>query len=115
MPNGVFNDADRFGRHRCWQVQYLADLFWTRWTREYLPTLRARTKWSGQYCNVWVNDLVLVIKPRLPKYEWLLGRLVEALHCAQGNIIFPSAISFNRKCIHVLPWWVHLTFVYECD
>ena len=86
MPNGVFHDADQFGRRRWRQVQYLADLFWKRWTREYLPTLRARTKWTGQRRNVQVDDLVIVIEHTLPRNEWLLGRIVEALPGPDGLV-----------------------------
>ena len=67
-------------------MQYLADLFWTRWTREYLPTLRARTKWTGQEQNVQVDDLVLVIERTLPRNEWVLGRVVETLPGPEGLV-----------------------------
>ena len=44
VPNRVFNKMGWFSRHCKRQVQYLADLIWTRWMHEYLPILRARTK-----------------------------------------------------------------------
>lgn len=40
------------------QVLYLADLFWARWKREYLPMLRGRTKWHGVDRKVQVGDCV---------------------------------------------------------
>lgn len=36
---GVFNPSDCYGRRRWRQVQYMADLFWKRWLKEYLPEL----------------------------------------------------------------------------
>ena len=39
LPCGKFDDKDSYGRKRWRQVQYLADAFWRRWSREYLPTL----------------------------------------------------------------------------
>ena len=39
FPPGEFVKEDIYSRKRWRQVQYLADLFWRRWTREYLPTL----------------------------------------------------------------------------
>ena len=45
-------------RQRWRQVLYLADLFWARWKREYLPMLRGRTKWHGVDRNVQVGDCV---------------------------------------------------------
>ncbi|TWW54610.1 hypothetical protein D4764_0264710 [Takifugu flavidus] len=44
MPPGIFNKDDLYARKRWRQVQYLADLFWRRWTREYLPLLQERQK-----------------------------------------------------------------------
>ena len=44
-PPGLFNENDLHSRRKWRQVQYLADVFWKRWTREYLLTLRQWTKW----------------------------------------------------------------------
>ena len=39
LPPGVFEARETLTRRRWRQVQYLADVFWKRWLREYLPTL----------------------------------------------------------------------------
>ena len=39
LPPGAFTKEDNYSRRRWRQVQYLADVFWRRWIREYLPTL----------------------------------------------------------------------------
>lgn len=44
LPPGIFNIEDSYPRRRWKQVQYLADLFWKRWVREYLPLLQQRQK-----------------------------------------------------------------------
>lgn len=44
LPPGLFNIKDSYPRRRWKQVQYLADLFWNRWVREYLPLLQQRQK-----------------------------------------------------------------------
>ena len=44
LPPGVFQPADQY-RRKWKQVQFLADLFWRRWLREYLPTLQVGGKW----------------------------------------------------------------------
>ena len=44
LPPGAFTKEDLYCKRRWKQVQYLANLFWKRWTREYLPTLRGKAK-----------------------------------------------------------------------
>ena len=39
LPPGLFKKEDSLSRRRWKQVQYLADVFWRRWSREYLPLL----------------------------------------------------------------------------
>jgi len=41
LPPGLFKKEDSLARHRWKQVQYLADVFWRRWRREYLPVFAA--------------------------------------------------------------------------
>ena len=57
-------------------MQYLADVFLRRWTKEYLPTLQQRQKWVKESRNVAVDDVVLVIDD-MPRNKWLLGRVME--------------------------------------
>ncbi|CAG7785078.1 unnamed protein product, partial [Allacma fusca] len=42
---GIFSDDDAKIRNQWKFSQKLADLFWSRWLKEYLPTLTRRTKW----------------------------------------------------------------------
>ena len=44
LPPGLFNKEDLCVRRRWRQVQYMADLFWKRWIRKYLPLLQERQK-----------------------------------------------------------------------
>lgn len=39
---GAFNDGDFYSRKHFRQAQRFADMFWSRWMREYLPTLIVR-------------------------------------------------------------------------
>ena len=60
-PPGIFAKNDQF-RQKSWrQVQYLSDMFWKWWTKEYLPSLQKRMKWSEFRRNVDAGDLVLVV------------------------------------------------------
>lgn len=44
LPPGSFSKEDKYSRRRWRQVQYLSDIFWRRWIREYLPQLQERQK-----------------------------------------------------------------------
>ena len=44
LPPALFHKKDNYCQNRWKQVQYLADIFWKRWVKEYLPTLQVRPK-----------------------------------------------------------------------
>ena len=46
LPPGIFSKEDCCSTRRWRQVQYLANVFWRRWIREYLPSLQQRQKWN---------------------------------------------------------------------
>ena len=80
LPPGIF-DKDDLSCRRAWrQAQYLANLFWLRWTREYLPNLLERKKWNMLRRNLEVADLVLLADESFPRGKWPLGRVVEVMH-----------------------------------
>lgn len=60
MPPGVFKREDCYTRRKWRQVQYLADIFWKRWTREYLPMLKKRKKWPEAKRNIPVGHIVII-------------------------------------------------------
>jgi len=55
----VFLKAD--GYRRSWRkTQYLADVFWDRWLKEYLRLWQPRATWHESLPNVRVGGLVLI-------------------------------------------------------
>ena len=54
FPPGMFLREDQYTNKRWKQVQYLSDVFWKRWTREYLPMLQERMKWRSFRRNLSV-------------------------------------------------------------
>ena len=77
IPPGKFMKEDNYVQRRWRQVQYLADVFWRRWIREYLPSLQERQKWNKKRRNVAVDDIVLVLDEKTPRSSWPLGRILE--------------------------------------
>ena len=63
---------------RKWKaIQAATNMFWSRWTEEYLPTLTERKKWSSLNTNLKKGDLVLICDKILKRSNWPLGRIVE--------------------------------------
>ena len=74
---GVFKREDSYVRRRWRQIDYLANQFWIRWTREYLQTLQVRHKWTKLEKDYKVNDVVLLDDEHVPHSKWKMGRIVE--------------------------------------
>ncbi|XP_073814309.1 uncharacterized protein [Musca autumnalis] len=56
----------------------IANEFWKRWIREYLPCLTRRTKWfnnSGE--NLQVGDVVIIVDDNAKRNEWLKGMVID--------------------------------------
>ena len=90
---GSFSPVDLYVRQRWRRVQFLANQFWTRWRREFLPTLQERQKWLNKRPNLQPGDVVAVIDDAEPRPRWPLGRIVE---------VYPGADGLVRKvCIRI--------------
>ncbi|XP_013888252.1 uncharacterized protein LOC106535729 [Austrofundulus limnaeus] len=76
LPPGHFVKQDLY-RRRWRQVQYLADVFWSRWVKEYLPDLQQRQKWYHPSRNYKVGDLVLILHESTPRSQWPLGLVTD--------------------------------------
>ena len=53
--------TDQFHQRRWRQVQFLADLFWKRWLRQYLPSFQVREKGRTALLNLKPNAPVLLL------------------------------------------------------
>jgi len=71
------------------QVQYLANVFWNRWKREYLQlSLEQRQKWLRPRRNLSVGDSVLIVNEKTPRSLWPIGRVSE---------VYPDSSGFVRR------------------
>ncbi|KAJ8409426.1 hypothetical protein AAFF_G00228270 [Aldrovandia affinis] len=86
LPPGVFNKDDQYANRRWRQVQYLADVFWKRWCKEYLLQLQERQRWSTPGRNFCVGDVVLIVDDTSPRNSWSLGRIVETFPDKKGFV-----------------------------
>lgn len=86
LPPGLFNKDEAYARRRLKQCQYISDLFWKRWIREYLPLLQERQKWKQQKRNFVPGDLVMVMDSSAPRGSWILGRITETFPDKRGLV-----------------------------
>ena len=86
LPPGVFNKSDQYSKRRWRQVQYLANIFWRRWTKEYLPLLQTRQAWFTAQRNFSIDDIVLVKDELLPRGCWPIGRIISVTSGRDGLV-----------------------------
>ena len=86
LPIGIFSEDDCYLKRSWKQAQYLANIFWRRWTREYLPTLQQRKKWNLPRRNLREGDLVLLADETYPRGKWPLARVVEVMTSQDGYV-----------------------------
>ena len=86
LPPGTFRKEDIFSHRRWRQVQYMADQFWRRWSKEYLPLLQQRQKWHYPRRKVAVSYNVLMEDDTSPRNCWRMARVVEAVPDRDGRV-----------------------------
>ena len=85
-PPAQFQCNDVYMRQHWRRVQYLCNLFWSRWKREYLPTLQQRPKWNQPKRNMEVNDIVLIKDENESRNDWLMDIIVKVEPDPEGFI-----------------------------
>ncbi|KAH8279981.1 hypothetical protein KR054_012133, partial [Drosophila jambulina] len=72
---------------RRWRlVSSVRQMFWRRWSREYVLGLQIRGKWHQQEENIKEGQLVVVAEDNLPPQQWLLGRIVTT-HAGEDGMV----------------------------
>ena len=83
LPPGVFDKSDMY-KKKWRQVQYLANMFWERWLKEYLRSLQTQAKCRKALPNVKHHALVLVVNDNTPRGHWNLGRVIVTYPSPDG-------------------------------
>ena len=69
------------------QCQAMVHHFWTRWSKEYLNSLQARTKWQTAKPNLQPEDIVILRPERkIFSCHWPLGRIIQVFP-GQDNLV----------------------------
>ena len=85
-PPGVFQKDDVYCRKRWRVTQQLANVFWSRWRKEYLQTLQSRPKWTEEKRSLQVGDVVLLKEEGICRGHWPMGRVVESHKSNDGRV-----------------------------
>ena len=101
IPLDVVTDRDLCSRKRWKHAQVMANHFWERWLREYLPSLTVRPKWRRQSRDIAEGDLVLVVTDNLPRGRWPLARVTRVVHSDDGRV--RSAEIKTKAGVYVRP------------
>jgi len=64
----------------------MADTFWRRWTKEYLPILQLRHKWMRTRREFRVGDFVLFTGENLNRGNWRKGVIREVVVANDGHV-----------------------------
>ncbi|XP_044751667.1 uncharacterized protein LOC123311663 [Coccinella septempunctata] len=69
-------------------AQRLADMFWSKWSREYLPTLIRSSKWyrdNGER-SIQLGDVVIMVDPDGPRNLWQKAVVINVYPAKDGKI-----------------------------
>lgn len=93
-----------------WQIaQRLTDVFWSRWLKEYLPTLLPRTRWSTDTEPVKIDDVVLISDIQAPRNSWLKGVVERTFLGADGRVRVAEVRTANGRLTRPTAKLIQLT------
>ncbi|KAH1021651.1 hypothetical protein HUJ04_011142 [Dendroctonus ponderosae] len=74
------------------RTEKIMQLFWSRWSREYVPELQQRSKWKKNSSVLLKPDVMVLIKEDvLPSPKWLLGGVIS-VHPGSDGIVRAAAV-----------------------
>ncbi|XP_055633341.1 uncharacterized protein LOC129773720 [Toxorhynchites rutilus septentrionalis] len=80
---------------RGWQVsQVMANAFWKRWLRNYLPEITKRSKWFKKVKPISVGDIVVIVDPEHPRNCWPKGKVIGTVE--KGGQVRRATVQTSR-------------------
>ncbi len=86
LPSVVYPKCEGLSKRTWRHGQVMADHFWARFIRCYLPTLQCRQKCYGTPTDLSVDSVVLVIDPQFPWALLPVGRVIRVHQSANGHV-----------------------------
>ncbi|XP_058448629.1 uncharacterized protein LOC131428599 [Malaya genurostris] len=85
QPPRTLGDPKQACRNEWNLCRVMIDHFWSRWVREYLPTIARRTKWFDEERPIAVGDLVIIVEEKI-RNGWTRGRVVQVVAGRDGRV-----------------------------
>ncbi len=86
LPHVVYPESEMLSRHHWRHSQILANQFWSRFIRDYLPSLQTWQKWQSSPPNLKEQTFVMIVDPQLPLSLWPVGRVIKTYPSLDGHI-----------------------------
>ena len=64
----------------------MADHFWKRFRKEYLPSLTKRVKWNSEQRDTEIGVLVLLADSNTPQGQWKMARITKVFPGEDGVV-----------------------------
>ena len=90
-PPTAYPDYPRLPEEPCrlkkWHLcQSIVQHFWDRWSREYLQTLQARSKWKRAQPNLQPGDIVVLKEDKTFTCHWPLAKILQTYPGKDGLV-----------------------------
>ena len=85
-PPGSFGAPDLYRRKIWRRIQHIANEVWSRWWKEFLTSLRARSKWSKSRRNLKIGDIALLKTEVNDRNHWPMARIISCESDRNGMV-----------------------------
>ncbi|GJQ79443.1 hypothetical protein Trydic_g16301 [Trypoxylus dichotomus] len=76
-------------------IPRLTQIFWKRWSVNYVSELQQRTKWTRRNDNITIGSLVLLKDDNAPPLQWQLGRVID-VHPGSDSVVRVVSVRTNK-------------------
>ncbi|XP_073722599.1 uncharacterized protein [Misgurnus anguillicaudatus] len=86
LPQVIYPESEMLSRRYWRHSQVLADRFWSKFVRDYLPGLQTRQKWQASPPDLKEKTIVMIVDPQLPRSLWPVGQVIKTHLSPDGHI-----------------------------
>lgn len=86
LPQVVYPENELISRRSWKHSQVLADHFWARFIRLYVPSLQALQKWQASPADIEQDCVVMIADPQFPRALWPIGTVIKTHLSPDGHV-----------------------------